>query len=383
MSGSSHGPLESVRLMVHALDRTGPAMLLIAFLGWLRENHPEIDVEVVAFRGGELQPAVEGHCRVSVLLSHHERWDHLDHRSPRIDEVTATCNGLDRVDATLLVSVAAGQILPYIADDRLGVLCAWVVEVGTDLRWLSHPALRLVDRVDCWFAGSATSAQALASGGLIPGPASVVPEFVDEPSELTRESAARMREEMGAAPGEGLVVAAGIGTFRKGPELLLEVAVRHRRGGSHPVRFVWIGGENDELLPLVRDLAERRGVENLGFLPSTPDISKALGCADLMVHPAREDAFPLVCLHSAASGTPVIAFRDSMGVAEMMDSAFVGPRYPDVGGIVREVDNLMDPVARSQVAAGQRNRVIDGYVTSSGAPRLLASLVAAAGSAGA
>jgi glycosyltransferase involved in cell wall biosynthesis len=33
-----------------------------------------------------------------------------------------------------------------------------------------------------------------------------------------------------------------------------------------------------------------------------------LAAADVMLHPARLDAFPLVCLHAAFAGTPTIRF---------------------------------------------------------------------------
>ncbi len=50
---SSSGPFDW-RVMVHALDRTGPPMLALAFVRWLRRTHPGDDVELVAFRGGEM-----------------------------------------------------------------------------------------------------------------------------------------------------------------------------------------------------------------------------------------------------------------------------------------------------------------------------------------
>ncbi len=102
-----------------------------------------------------------------------------------------------------------------------------------------------------------------------------------------------------------------------------------------------------------------------------------LGAADVLAHPARLDAFPLVCLAAAAVGTPVVAFDGVGGVGEMFGAAFRGVGYPDIGGLARAVLALADPAERARVAAAQQRRVLEAFTTERAAPAVFAVLVGA------
>ncbi|MCZ7629279.1 MAG: hypothetical protein M5U19_09520 [Microthrixaceae bacterium] len=43
-----------IRLLLHALDRTGPPMLALTLARWIRREHPEHSIHTVSFRGGPL-----------------------------------------------------------------------------------------------------------------------------------------------------------------------------------------------------------------------------------------------------------------------------------------------------------------------------------------
>jgi glycosyltransferase involved in cell wall biosynthesis len=141
---------------------------------------------------------------------------------------------------------------------------------------------------------------------------------------------------------------------------------------------VWIGGERDELFYPARVEAQRLGLEEVRFTGNVVDVSPWLACADVLVHPARLDSFPLVCLHAAGAGTPVVAFSGVGGVPEMFGPEFCGVAYPDVVGLSEVVRSLADPSRRAAVGAAQQRRVLERYVADVGGPPLREQLVRAA-----
>lgn len=353
------------RIALHALDRTGPPVLARGWLRWLTTERPDDEVEVVAFRGGPLLDDLLRLAPVHVLLDPSEPWDHAQPDTERVAEVRRRAGRLAPADVTLLVSVAAGQALPYTSDG--GETVAWVVEQGEDLHWLAPP-LQLADRVDRWLAGSDGTRADLAGRGI--EVAAVAPEFVETP-EVGADVAARCRGAAGVADDGLLVVGAGIATRRKAPDLFVEVALAHGRDRTRPpATFVWLGGERDPLFDRLRAEVDRLGLRGVRFAGDVVDVTPWLAAADVLLHPARLDAFPLVCVTAAALGTPVVGFSGAGGLEEMFGSAFVGAPYPDVAALADQLRSLADPGARRRAGEGQREAVTPAFLAPQAAPRL-------------
>jgi glycogen(starch) synthase len=107
---------------------------------------------------------------------------------------------------------------------------------------------------------------------------------------------------------------------------------------------------------LVRADLDRPNLHHLTLHRSVPDLADRLAAADILLHPARVDAFPLVCVHAAAAGTPVVAFTDAGGLGEMLGDDLVGAPYPDVVGLVTALERLLDPEVRRAVGEAHRRR---------------------------
>ena len=360
--------MPSLRIALHALDRTGPARLARSLTSWLAEHRPDLPFDVVAFRGGDLETEFAAIAPVRVLLDDGEAWDHGCPAPERVAAISGALAHLEPAEVVVLVSVAAGQVLDHLPEDGATVV-AWVVEQGEDLHWLDPP-VSVRERVDVWLAGSEGTRRALV-GRLDPdAEVSVTYEFVDDVAPAPPAPA-------GTVPtpdGRILVVGAGIGTYRKAPDLFLEIAASLLARGRVDARFVWIGGERDPLVPLVRSEVERLGLTGVELVDNTPHLGAWLDAADLLVHPARLDAFPLVCLEAALLGTPVVAFDGVGGVPEMFGPTFCGVPYPDTGGIVRTVEGLLSTAALTELGARQRAHVASRYVSSVAAPAFVAEL---------
>jgi glycosyltransferase involved in cell wall biosynthesis len=348
-----------IRVLLHALDRTGPPMLARALLRALAGEagapaRSAIDVQVVALRGGPLRKDFEELGTVGVLLRDREGWDHGDPDPVRLSEVRAAVADLPPPDISLLVSVAGGQCLALL-DGHPGTVVTWVVEQGEDLHWLDEP-VGVLARTDLWLAGNEGSRREVSQRLPVGTPVHLCPEFVEPPCADPREVASIRRRLTGVVD-RTVVMGAGIGTWRKAPDLFVEVALAHRRSG-HDATFVWIGGEDDPLIPLLRaEVAHLGDPAVVTFVDSVTRLDDWLAAADVFCHTARLDAFPLVCLHAAALGTPVVAFSGAGGVPEMLGESFVGAPYPDVRGLAERVDELSSGGARSTAASAQRARV--------------------------
>jgi glycosyltransferase involved in cell wall biosynthesis len=347
-------------------------VLARTFARWLGDNHPADRVEVVAFRGGPLAAELARSWPVEVVLDHHEPWDWHGPDPDRVAELSARVGRLGPVDASLLVSVAAGQVLPLLQPGS-GPIVTWAVEIGEDLHWLDEP-VGLLDRTDRWLAGSQATAGELA-GRAVPIAAPVVAEFVADPIAVAADERARIRAELGARDGDLLVLGAGIGTVRKGMDLFVEVAAGMRGIGRPSVRFAWVGGEEDPLFPLIAADVDRPCLDHVRLFPSVPDLDPWLAAADVFLHTARFDAFPLVCLQAAAHATPVVAFDGVGGVPQMLGPHFRGAPYPDAAGLAELVAGLADAGLRHELGSAQRTWVAERYLASAAAPALRAALV--------
>ena len=365
-----------IRLLLHALDRTGPPMLARSLARWLQAEHPDHTLEIVAFRGGPLIGDFIEFGPVHVLLEPHEPWDHRGPRPDRATRVRERASSVGDADVMLAVSVAAGQVLPYLPQPD-PPLVTWSVEQGEDLHWIDQP-IGLEERSVRWLAGSSGTLSELRDR--LPGvDIHLAPEFVPSHPTTDRAVIAHCRRSLGTRPDGLLVVGAGIATRRKAPDLFIEAALHAHRTGRLQDRFVWIGGENDALHPKLLAEVDRLRLDNIRFLGNVEDVVPWLAAADILLHPARLDSFPLVCLHAALAGTPVVGFVGVGGLEEMLGDALVAVPYPHLPGLLEGIDSFREPSVRSAVAERQRSRVRAGHISEVAAGEVLMHLANVAG----
>lgn len=363
------------RLLLHALDRTGPPMLARSFLRWATAHRSDDGFDVVAFRGGEMLDSFVELAPVLVVLDPREAWDAHDPPSDRLAALRRRCSTLPPVDATLLVSVASAQALPILRD--AGPTVVWSVEQGEDLHWLDEP-VGLLSRDRSWLAGSDGTMRELAYR--LPPCTTITrcDEFIELPPAMSEQLISNCRHALGGAEDRVLVLGAGIGTPRKGVDIFLEVALAARRRHLDHLRFTWLGGEQDPFLWRVRSEADRLGLDTLRWFGNVTDVDRWLAAGDVLLQAARLDSFPLICLHAASVGTPVISFAGVGGTEEMFGDAFVGRRYPDVQGIVDLLEELSDPQERHRRGAAQRHAVTSRFISDVAAPKVMEAMESAA-----
>jgi glycosyltransferase involved in cell wall biosynthesis len=346
-------------------------MLALAFARWAKDAGSEVDV--LSFRGGSMVDDFVRVCPVRVLLDPNEPWDHGAVDPERAAHISFRASAAGpSPDVLLAVSVAAGQVLPHLSTSD-APLVTWVVEQGADLHWLDVPD-SITTATSLWLAGSEGVRSELRSRPGWDQPVRVAAEFIDmvqPPAEVVRHCrrALTPRDEF-------LVVGAGIATHRKGPDLFIEAAAAYRRLGGTGC-FVWIGGESDAAFESLLSETRRLG-HPVRFFGNVDDVTPWLAAADVMLHTARLDAFPLVALHAASVGTPVVGFTGVGGLTEMLGDATVGAPYPDITVLVDRLRDLADPVNRTRLGRAQQRRVSTHFSTDVCAPVVMDALRRAA-----
>lgn len=120
------------------------------------------------------------------------------------------------------------------------------------------------------------------------------------------------------------------------------VAALQRTAGDR-MDVTWIGG-GDPLA--VSDLAAG-GVQVTGWLDAAQARAR-LGAADVLVHVARWEGFPLVVLEAIAAGVAVVALE-----APYLRGTGLPGVEPDLAAVSRALASLVDPAARSALSARQ------------------------------
>lgn len=352
-----------VLLVGHAADRTGPPIGLLHFLRWLR-SEADVEPEVLLLEGGDLEPAYRALAPTVVL----DEWQ-LD---PPWDTLATLAEGRAR---RLMPAIRRRGLARRLAGlrppDLVYVNTAWTIralhhlpfpvprlvvaihemEVGLDLHLAPAERELLFTRADHLVAVSdAVRDNLVERHGVAPESVSVHREMIEVRPADPRPSSA-LRLSLGIPVDAPLVGSAGLVHWRKGADLFVHLAagvVRHRPDAH----VVWVGGDPDDAAGrAMRNDIEAGGLaDRVHVVAHVEDPLAWFGAMDVFVLPAREDAFPLVCLEAGSVGVPVVCF-DNGGMPELVErgagaGGYVVP-YPDVGAMVDRVVGLLDdPVER-------------------------------------
>lgn len=362
--------------VLHAGDRTGPPLLALRFLRWLRNERPDWLLSTVSLGGGTdlltefeqlgptlqatpLDPAGSLQHRLKAELLNRRARRHLGANGP-VDLTHVHCAGSMRV----LDVLPPSPVLCHLHE----------LSVGLDLHLRPRAAVHLGSAARYIAVSDAVRHEFLERFDVDPGSVERQFGFVDEadlPGPVDRT-------ELGLPADCVLVVASGVRHWRKAPELFVRVA--RRLVETRPDvdwRFVWVGGSDVGGLEALVAAAGLGSV--VSFLGHRPDSLRWVAAADLFFLPAREDAFPLVCVEAAALGRPLVSFV-SGGTPELIRMAGCGRvvDFPDVAGAAAAIAELVDrPEERERLGRAGADLVRNELTVRQAGPKLLSALEAA------
>lgn len=385
--------------VTHEATLTGAPMNLTHLLRWVRRE-TDVEVHTLVLQDGPLRRAFEEVGEVTLLdRTWASKLLRIAHRglvhlgSSRAYKPVARAHlapqlrALEGFEVVYLNSLPSVAVLPHLPE--AGTVVSHVHELQVAMRtWAHTPEYDLFrTRPDLWVAASHAVGEMLTDEiGLPAERVTVHHEFIDANGLAQRSfdlrRAAALRARAGLPAGAAVVVGAGTLEWRKGPELFVQLAAEVRRRSRDRVAFIWVGGRRAGVeWERVRSDVERSGAD-VRFVGVQSDPHPWFALADVFALTSHEDPFPLVCLESAAVGTPVVTFRNG-GMPELLDAA--GPEaargvvdHLDVGSMADHVIRLLEDDELRRDAADQlRERVVKHHDVTVAAPALFEDVLRA------
>lgn len=120
------------------------------------------------------------------------------------------------------------------------------------------------------------------------------------------------------------VVSCGTLILRKGLDIFLNVAKKfNEQLAGNNIRFLWIGGNKNSLCYFeIKEDIRKLGLDHIiEITGETDNTEQYYAQAHVFLLTSREDPFPLVMLEAAQMHLPILAFQQSGGAEEFIDSS--------------------------------------------------------------
>ncbi|MFN8016924.1 MAG: glycosyltransferase family 4 protein [Acidimicrobiales bacterium] len=386
--------------VAHEATLTGSPMNLLHLLRWISREQPDVQVEVLILRDGDL-----GHRFAEVGEVHHlDTWTVnrglafaqeglLRLGSRRAWKAIAAARlgpqlrALGRFDLVYLNSLPSVAILPYLVEPGAVVCHVHELQVAYRTWTRQHERDLFLEVPDLWVAASGAVRDFLVDDVGLPGErVRTHHEFIDAVALAERRVSPRAVEEVRrkyhVPVDASLVVGCGTVDWRKGADLFVQLACEVRRRHAEPVHFMWVGGDlRSADWERVRSDRDRAGADHVHFVGVQPDPVPWFAAADAFALTSREDPYPLVALECAALGVPIVTYENG-GIPELLVAA--GPEaatgivpHLDVGGLADRLIAFLDD-ERLRRAAGRSlaAQVAAAHDVRVAAPKLWADLAA-------
>lgn len=310
----------NVLFVTHETSRTGSPKVLLLFMTWLKENKPDLAIDVLALNGGEIEE------RFIELAQNYYNFNELTHpklikffqrqlfrlkliKRPNPKAIFFEKLKLNKYDIIYAnsypsLSIAVELKLFFMSSKLLLHLHELQLEI------LRNHQVKTTDlyHVDRFIAVSEKVRDNLISNlNQCAQKIDLVYEFSNEQRLLPKATSA-----------EFVIGGSGVVDLRKGTDLFIQVAQRlFEKIPKANIKFKWAGKYSHELF-LQEDIIKLGLTDRIEFLGELDDTSDFFNQIDVFLMTSREDPFPLVCIEAAMLKKPIICFARATGTAEIL-----------------------------------------------------------------
>jgi glycosyltransferase involved in cell wall biosynthesis len=380
-------PPPRILFVSHAASRNGATILLLHLLRWLRAN-TNFEMEVLVNGTGELVEDFRAVVPTVVWRNPAFVLDALPRKlktawKPRLEARCLKWRMTGRsYDLVYFNTSAVAWQVPVLAARARSVL--WHIhelEYALRLTMGAEQIQSLFPLATRFVVVSESVRDTLArTFGVAADRMDLINGFVPIPQSSVEEGRScrqRIRRELGWPEDAFVVGGCGAMGWRKGTDVLLQIAEAMRQRGDTITKFLWVGGGNaDETLRFEHDLRSFGLAERCRWVPTTAAVQDYYHAMDVFALPSREDPFPLVMLEAGACGLPTVCFAGAGGGPEYVgdDAGLIAP-YLDIAAFGKHLEALRDsPDLRAQQGAAAARKVRAQHVIEVQGPKLLASL---------
>lgn len=364
----------------HDASRTGAPVVGLAFVRWLAAQGVA-DLGIALLGTGPLEPDYRQVAPTTVQGARPWALDALAQRGPlhrpRRPRPPAA-------DPQVVVANTLAALAPAAALDAPRLVC-WVHELDGVADRILPPARRrkLAPRVHRWVAAGPRVAEMLVERWGLPAARVVtVEEFVEPPAAAPASSThAGPHAAPHAGPARPVrVLGVGACSPRKGVDAFVACLADLSTRRPTPAA-AWVGGRADSVTAReARHDLERSGLAHAVRLePDLADLEPWWPRRGLLLHPAREDPFPLVVIEAGQRAIPVVTW-DTGGAADLLRRAGLADWVAEPGdllGLSRRVEALLEDHDARAAAGRALYEVSTTLVAEHQAPRVWAACVEA------
>lgn len=316
--------MNSLKLLIilHESSRTGSPKVMMLFLRWLRANHPKIEFDIVALKGGNLLedfkslsnefylwPEIVKSASLTFFYRQLVRFKLMKNKNPKASFFhKLKLKEYNIIYANSYPSLSIAVEFKYFF--KSSKLLLHLHELQVEILRSNHVKITDLDHVDRFIAVSCKVRDNLISNlNQCAKKIDLVYEFSDEQRQLPKATTA-----------EFVVGGSGVVDIRKGTDLFIQVAQRlFEIMPNANIKFKWAGKYSHELF-LQEDIIKLGLQGRIEFLGEMQDPSDFFNQIDIFLMTSREDPFPLVCIEVAMLKKPIICFATATGTTEILQN---------------------------------------------------------------
>lgn len=311
--------MNKILFITHDTSRTGAPIILLFFIKWIKKNHPNIGVDIIAINGGELEAeffAVSDSFNKKPIKSFWSKFIlkiyklfKYNKRSEKWLRKYKNTN-YDFVYANTVSSIPLASVINN--SNKQSRLVAHIHELETVIQLLLPNFEKYIPKIDLFIAVSKMVRITLEEKYLVPS----------SKIDLTHEfSPLQIPKNKDRNFNKFIVGASGTLHWRKGGDVFLQVV---RYINMHypdiEIEFHWVGAlPKLEKVIIENDIKKLNLEKFIYFTGVLKDPVKYYKNFNLFILPSREDPFPLVCIEMGMMGVPIICFEKATGITEVLN----------------------------------------------------------------
>ena len=314
---------KNILFITHEATRTGAPILLLSFINWIKNNHPEYNIYTIVSRSGELIPEFQKLSKEIFFpyRSFNFEFNKLNTfaKKRNTEKVFKKINSM-KWDVIFSNTIVNGKILENINTQNIPVFSyIHELEYNIDTYHKAGEVEGTIQKTNFFICGSQMVQNTLINKfeKVTLQNSDVVNSFADIKNNVKDDSIGKKLRHQLKIPESSFVVGmVGNFTWRKGEDIFTEIAFLNNEKDVH---LVWIGINNEVRLNQIKADIKRVNKDiNLHLLPPSADYLQYYHMFDCFFLSSREDPYPLVMIEATSFGLPVLYFNNSGGSHEFL-----------------------------------------------------------------